>query len=428
MKTKAKWKKLREATGTPGVYRLVLEHQETGEQRKNFEKKYEACRWIFDGAIRKKVSKCFADYSEARAFVRGVAPSPAAAMNPVEPSAIDIRRQKVPLKAPKTFRELVELYIEKELPTLSRASRRTRLAQMQKLKFFMRKSVWVADVDPDLIDRWIKRIKDPRFLRCQHATRVSYFLELKLLRILLTFYRENYDYTYPMPILKRHRKSIVVRQVEKAAKDLRPFEHAAWTAEIGRMAAAAKSPGMRRIGLAVQAIARLQYPLFARICEVAALRVQDVNRETGEVTIRRHLDWDRIAGGDIYVVEGLKASDVKVVYSPLACRLILEYAFANGIRSGFLFQPGGEFVSYRQIQYRYDKAFKKLGMQKSGTHVVRHGAGSEFDELNGGNLKLTARALGHSRTSTTEGYVRVRDTALQDQMARMDERLQSLTH
>lgn len=134
------------------------------------------------------------------------------------------------------------------------------------------------------------------------------------------------------------------------------------------------------------------------------------------------------------MLDGLKASEEgdedsfkKVIYSPTACHAILEYALAQGRTSGYLFQVDGEFISYRQIQYRYDQAFRNLKMNKSGTHVLRHGAGSEFDELNGGNRKLTAKVLGHKNTSTTEGYVRVRAEALQDAMSKMDEALQKAT-
>jgi site-specific recombinase XerC len=148
-----------------------------------------------------------------------------------------------------------------------------------------------------------------------------------------------------------------------------------------------------------------------------------VNRE---VTLSRHVVWDRIAGGEKLIFAGLKSTDSKTVPSEKAIRVIQEWCQEEGISdpADYLFFWKGEPVSYRQIQYHYDKAFRALGLKMSGTHIARHAAAKQAQSI--GGTRHAQRLLGHENASTTDGYLGVRDEDFRGFQSKMDEQLLAL--
>lgn len=419
MKKKPKWKTLRERTGTPNVYRLTNVCEETGETEAP-PLRYEARRLVKKDRTTSKVSECFADFASARAYSR------------TEKEVFE--DEPKPKGIPEFMWDLFDRFVVNELDAGAASTKRTRLTRKRHLKFFLRRSVRVCDVTPEFIDKWCKRIRDPRYLRCQHSTRLTYREELKLLKIVLNYYRETYDFRFPMPILRRHVKKMVVRsKVVEEKKDLTGNEHSLLVEEIGRSVTqlrarvnGARDEASKRyfleqweIGRRVHVIARLQWPLAGRIQEIPVLKFEDVILGSMSVRVARRAVWIREAGGETFVEEGLKNGEGKIIPSEKACRIMLEWAMQEGIREGYLFFYKGKPISYRQLQYRYDKAFKALGLAKSGTHVVRHGVGTTAERI--GGMKHAQKLLGHKRMSTTEGYVGVRDEDFKETVARMDD-------
>jgi integrase len=427
----SKYKLKRTRTGSPNVYKLLLVDKATGKTIKP-PKQYEARRLVEKNGKTKRVAECFDDFVEARNFAR----------NSREIIVEKAPETKAPLEETPLFKDIFDRWVENELSQGSPSSMRTRLSRKRHLKFFLRLSVRMNDITPDFVDRWLKRIRDERYLRHQHSTRTSYGEEFKLLKLVLTYYRETYDYRFPMPLLKRHRKKLVVRVKPKPhKKDLTIEEWRKWTAELQGRVERANARYLiagceREKAIALEAweierrvhkIAQLQYCLLGRGQEIPALHLEDVNRETQEITLQRRCVWIRSKSGECLVFDGLKNGESKTIYSPMACKIILEWAMAEGIRSGPLFYYMGKPLSYRQIEYRYTKAFKALGLAKSATHVVRHGSGTELHRASGGDMKQAQKGLGHKNITTTEVYIGVRDDEFRKSMAKMDEALQRVS-
>lgn len=72
----------------------------------------------------------------------------------------------------------------------------------------------------------------------------------------------------------------------------------------------------------------------------------------------------------------------------------------------------GGHVSRREIQRRWTAYLKaaKLSAKGRGVHTLRHYAGTEFYRTHK-DLRATQEFLGHSSSSTTEGYAHVLDMA-----------------
>lgn len=325
--------------------------------------------------------------------------------------------------------ELFDEFVKMELSQSAVSSQRTRLSRKRHLKFLLRKSVKIESVTPHFLDRWMARLKDPRYLRLQHSTRLTYNEELRLVKLMLKYYQETHDYRFPFPLLSRHKKNAVVRRRPlKKRKYLSPEGFAALISEIGRQVQDMPEGQLKDVAKRVHMVATLQFPLLGRIQDIPALRADDVDFSSQEISIRRRVVWDRRAGGEIFIIDGSKATEGKIIYSPFACKVIANWMQSEGITSGPLFYVNGSPLSYRQIQYRYDSAFKALGMEKSGTHVLRHGSGTTLHQVSGGNLKQAAKGLGHTNTRHTDDYVVVTEDDFRSSLSKMDDLLQRTTH
>ena len=60
-------------------------------------------------------------------------------------------------------------------------------------------------------------------------------------------------------------------------------------------------------------------------------------------------------------------------------------------------------LAYRKIQYHYNKALKKAGLNVSGTHFVRHTAASIARQV-GSSLDSVMSITGHKSSSMAEHY------------------------
>ncbi len=67
---------------------------------------------------------------------------------------------------------------------------------------------------------------------------------------------------------------------------------------------------------------------------------------------------------------------------------MLEELKGLEIKSNLIFTQDGSLLTYRKVQHAYDRAFKKLGLPFSGTHVCRHTGATSFLEKTGDTLAL----------------------------------------
>lgn len=428
----AKWKKNLTKTSAQNVYRIELVNSLTGA-RSTPPKKFEARREMIIEGKRKKNSKCFEDFTAARAFSK-------LAIEVVERPAEVVREVTTNPLVPQYFWQLFDRYVKNELSLASLSSQKTYLSRKRHLKYFMRRSVKMSMITPEFIDRWFARIRDRRYVALQHSTRLTYREEMKLLKRVLEYMVESYNTDFAMPLRKRHQKLIVLRpRPPKEKKDLLAVDYNRLVGELGARTRKARVrinsatddrsrayfTDLWEIGRRVHVVARLQGPLGGRIQEIPAIRYEDMNSDRKEVTLSRRVVWKREAGGDIAVEEGLKATDWKVIPSAHACSIITEWALQEGIRSGPLFFYKGQPISYRQIQYRYDEAFAALGLAKSGTHLVRHGMANEARKI--GGMRAAQGLLGHKNERTTETYVGIREDEFRESMSKMDDLLSAAT-
>ena len=128
--------------------------------------------------------------------------------------------------------------------------------------------------------------------------------------------------------------------------------------------------------------------------ELQALRVEDIDRNSGRITVERA--WDKLAG--IVQTKNRKSRTVPI---PAVLR---EHLTAHLLRTG---RRGQDFIFGGDRPFHYDsmydramRAWKDAGLQKIGLHECRHTFASLMIAA-GVNAKALSSYLGHSSVTIT---------------------------
>jgi integrase len=317
-----------------------------------------------------------------------------------------------------TLEELIESWKINWLPTLNIA---TQLRYMDYLKHFgfllMTK---VAEIEPAHIDAWITYVKRPEYVATCHSTRCSFEHEFKILRSILKYYNSRINRNYRLPFLRDHMKMLKVKEKPIVTKDLTMDQLAAFLKELRALCWDTKWE-------VIYYLAVMQYAIYGRIQEAAALFVEDFDLANNRLEVKRKVQWLRVRGYEDNVVAGSKTNGGKI-FSPIpeaALQVFNEWRLRSGVRSGLLFRIDGEVIAYRQIQHKYDQALKRAKLPFRSTHILRHAALVEAYSTTT-NILAVQKLAGHKSLKATEKYAKVRDEQLAEVQRRMDEKLSSV--
>lgn len=379
-----------------GVYRIAYWNAEKGKYLEP-KKCFETYRAVTVDGVEKRETRCFQSHSEAKAF-RGTT------------AALTTKKEK-------TIGEALEEYL---------AQYKGDITTKQKLESNFRhldsvKNTPVEDFDEAAMDRLLTLWRSKDYLAAQKSTRTTYRNELIAIRQFLRHYASRSKTGYQVPILKEHWKHAIVRPGKsKPEKRMSPEE---WAKVQVAMRQATEGTPYEDILPTMQVA---QYLLFARIQEVAALEFEDIDAKAGAITLNKRIKFLRKRVGNTRQVkaDGHKATAGKVIYSRMAVDLLLRFAMKRGIRQGALFRMGGKPLSYRMIQFYYDKAFKLAGVPLTGTHVIRHASLREFQSTCR-DLNLTKLVSGHASIKQVERYAQGSAQEVARYQEQMEEKLRA---
>lgn len=356
----------RVSTQYPDIFKILILNLETGKWVEPVRgKKFTARRYhVKANGSKTRVRKNFETLAEAKAFRSGATDEPeiksVSAVTHLGGSSSDAM----------TFDQLVENWKTNWLPTVDLATQLRYRKYLKHFDYFSKMKV--ADIEPIHIDGWISFMKRPEYLESCHSTRCSYEHEFKVLRAILNYYSSRCNRSYRLPFLKDHRKMLKVKEVLVIKKDLTIEQFKSFVEELRKSCWGTKWESIFYLAL-------MQYAIYGRIQEAAALHVEDFDLVNNRLEIKRKVQWLRVKGYKDRIVDGAKANGGKI-FNPipeLAVQVLNEWKLRSGIRSGRMFSIDGELIKYRQIQHRYDLALKRASLPFSATHVLRHAALSE---------------------------------------------------
>lgn len=225
-------------------------------------------------------------------------------------------------------------------------------------------------------------------------SRISFDKEIKEYKAIFHWYRDFKDYKFHIPITKFH------KQLGKIKKRV-PKNKKMTINQVQKFFKSFESDLFRNFAIA-------QFFCCARVSEIAGLQLQSIDLEEGILQIKDVVVWDK-GKKFVELKPYTKNNDVKYVQivKPLYDVLVDQL---NQAESSYVFHIEGNPIAYRQIQHHYDRAFKKAGLQFSGTHTLRHSMASIARELSG-SIDAVQSLTGHKSVKQAEHYAGLSHTA-----------------
>ena len=270
------------------------------------------------------------------------------------------------------FLEVWELYVAKHLSLMERS---TFNRKIQNAKIFYDKMMDqpMVEMTAGFISRYLSLKKDEA-MNNLHSRRYNFDDDLKSLKAIFNWYREYIDAQFVNPILKRHKIEGIIRKTPKRKKKMRRHELLNFFDEL------------EKDNLFWRDFAETQFYFSGRVQEVAGLQWGSVDFVDGMIEIENVVVWG--PGKDVnYLKESPKNGEERFV--PMTEKLftifqrrlserrpskVIDRRTGKLVSCDFVFHIGGQPLSYRPIQYRYNKALKKAGLfhKYSSTHILRH--------------------------------------------------------
>ncbi len=272
-----------------------------------------------------------------------------------------------------TFKQVWELYDKLHISSILRQSATTIRKRMN--SFFpdfahLRMVDLNAKVLDDIIKLKVEKAKDST-----SSKRYNFDLELKTLRALCNWYKENYDEIFVTPVLKRHFAYGKVKTKKSVSKEKMSLE------EFKLFYDCLDDD----FNMLWKDFAETHFYMAGRAQEPAGLQHEKVCLDKEIIRISDVTVW-----GDnkrfLYLKECPKNKEDRSVHINLRLKTIMsrriKYALPNscnyfrestGERLNFVFHINGQPLNKRAIDYRYNKALKKAGLfpKFSATHILR---------------------------------------------------------
>jgi integrase len=266
--------------------------------------------------------------------------------------------------------DIWKLYQEQHLPSVSRMSRIDIIKRANNILpdlFGYR----MVEINANLLDKIMKtKVSDVKYIN--QLRRHSFDKELKTLKAICNWYRENHDAFFVVPILKRHfiagalNKPVVKKSKKMSPEQVRSFfesfDDEFW-----------------------KDFAQLHFFMAGRVQEPGGLQTRSIDFKNKVLVV----DDVAVYGHNkrfFYLKEEPKNGEERLVHLNRTMISILKrrvsdsrlkpcsfFRESSGEKLDFVFQIDGQPLNYRQIQYRYNKALKKAKLWPTykATHILR---------------------------------------------------------
>jgi integrase len=246
----------------------------------------------------------------------------------------------------------------------------------------------ITDAEIDALVRSKKELA----LKSAKNKRSNFDKELEELRVLFNWYRENYEYTYISPILKRHFSMGKIKTIPEKNKKMKPEEFMSFLDSL-----------KQNCNILYYDLAVVQFYTASRIGEMAGLQKESLDFAQKQLEIKHIAVWNRHKKFD-YLKDKPKNGKVRYcnINETMKESLLRQI---NLSKCNYVFQKDGKPLMYRDVQYNYNKALTKCGLfpKYQSTHIMRHSMASITRRVTG-SLDSTQAVTGHKDRKMVEHY------------------------
>ena len=251
----------------------------------------------------------------------------------------------------------------------------------------------ISILTPEYIDYSLEKLKSEA--KRKASKRQNFNKPLDELKAVFNWYRENDNYKFFNPVLKRHyRKGIISKP--------RPKEKILKQDQLISFFQAFNKP-------LFQDFAIVQFFSAGRFGEIAGIQIKNLDFNHESLLIKEVVVEDQSK-------KFLELKPYPKNGSTRAVSISSEF-FKNALlrrmenidsSSSYLFHINGLPLGYRQVQFQYNKALKKIGLfpEFSSTHFLRYTMASESRRVMG-SLDAAKAMTGHHSIKMAEHYAKL---------------------
>jgi len=263
-----------------------------------------------------------------------------------------------------------------------------------------------------VIDEWIVWLKSPKKMASYQVTRKDFSREYECLNAILSWYRGEFDRAQlVLPFKRRHIEKLKSKRSNCDSKRFMSDEESQLWLDTLKI----DSPE-------VYPAAIVQIEQILRVSEVFGMTWSKLNLDRKTYKLCQSVEWLRTPGVRPRLKDG-----TKVLLPGGYLTLQLRQAAIDELKSvpkkadcDLIFHKNGNLWTYREVQSRYDRAFKLAKLPYRGTHICRHTGATKFLNETGDELALTSMG-GWTTTEQARHYGKMLGLTVREAIDRADQ-------
>ena len=239
---------------------------------------------------------------------------------------------------------------------------------------------------------WLK--KQPT---AKNKGRKSFIHELKLLSVVLHWYRNFLNEDFNVPITKKHRQMIFYKHNAPRRPDyfIKPDDARRWVEWLKENR---KNPVYWRL-------ATFMLLTGARVGEACGLKWDAIDLEENIARVIRRVRWDQQTKRPFLEEVTKTSQSVRILTLPERLHKIFSEMKRESVGDLVFTNPEGKLLIYNAVQMAFNAGFIALNLPWRSTHICRH-TYATIALMTTKNLSAVQASLGHTEQKVTQRYAK----------------------
>ena len=255
--------------------------------------------------------------------------------------------------------------------------------------------VKMSELKSTKIVEWISWLKQHR--TAKNKGRKSFQYELKLLSVVLNWYRNFINENFNVPITKQHRemcffKPNVPRRADYFMKPEDARKWVEWLKEHRR------NPVYWRL-------AAFMLLTGARVGEACGLKWSVVSLEDGVIRVIRRVRWDQQTKCPFLEEVTKTSQSARLLMLPEKLKQTLKEMKKEAMNDLVFTNDKGELLKYNAVQSAFNAGFEALKLPWRSTHICRH-TYATIALMTTRDISAVQASLGHAEIKMTQKYAK----------------------
>ena len=245
------------------------------------------------------------------------------------------------------------------------------------------------------IVEWLNWLK--KHSTAKHKGRKTFIKELKLLSVVLNWYRNFLNEDFNVPITKKHRQMCIFKPNAPRRPDyfMKPEDAKKWVEWLKE----------HRSNPVYWRLASFMLLTGARISEACGLQWSAIELEQNLVRVIRRVRWDYRTKHPFLEDVTKTSQSARILIIPERLKNILREIKKEALNELVFTDKKGELLKYNAIQSAFNAGFVALKLPWRSTHICRH-TFATIALMGTKNLSAVQASLGHTEIRMTQRYAK----------------------